>query len=186
MCYIYTITSLKKYDGERLIYVGSTKDYDERFRLHKSDCFNPNSNGYNTKVYTAIRKHGWDAFVMEVIEVCDDNMTDKELLFREQFYIDKYDSKRSMNSYDAITGLDRIEYHRLYDAEYYKKNREKRLAQSNEWIKNHRERMTELNREWQKNNRDRYNEIQRNSYHKRKLWKNTLTELSEIEPSFFC
>jgi predicted GIY-YIG superfamily endonuclease len=166
MCYIYTITSLEKYDGERLIYVGSTTDWEKRFKVHKSDCFNENSIVYNSKVYRLIRQHGWDAFVMEVIEVMDDNATDKELLLREQHYIDKYNSKSSMNTKDAIIELDVVEYHRVYDAERYKNNREKSLAQ---------------NTEWRKNNRDRYNESNRNSYHKRMLWKNVVKELGQID-----
>ena len=199
--YIYTICSIQKYDGERLIYVGSTIDYEKRFILHKRHCFNENCHGYNSKVYQLIRQYGWDAFVCEVIEVLDDNTTDKELLFREQFYIDKYDSKRSMNTNDAITGLDMVDYHKLYDAERYKNNREKYLARSNEWNKKNREKclarskenyeknremVIALNREWQKNNRVRYNELQRNSYHKRNAWKNAVTDLRGIDPSFFC
>jgi len=182
MCYIYTITSLEKYDGERLIYVGSTKDYEARFAHHKTDCFNPNSHNYNYKLYKLIREHGWDNFVFEVIEVCDDNMTDKELLWREQHYIDKYDSKKSMNSQDAITGLDRVEY----DAERYKNQREKMIAQNKENYEKNREKRIAQSAEWINNNRDRFNELQRNSYHKRKLWKNALVDMSRIEPSFFC
>ena len=186
MCYIYTITSLKKYDGERLIYVGSCVDWEKRFAKHKSDCFNENSVVYNSKVYQLIRQRGLDAFVFEVIEVCDDNMTDKELLFREQHYIDKYDSKRSMNSQDAITGLDRVEYKRLYDAEYRKNNREKMDARNKEWYNNNREKCLTRNKEWNNNNRDRHNEIQKKSKHKQRLWKNALTDLRGIEPSVFC
>ena len=169
--YVYTITSLKKYDGERLIYVGSTNDYETRFAHHKRDCYNPNSNVYNLKVYQLIRQYGWDAFVMEVIDVLDDNTTDKELLWREQFYIDKYNSKSSMNTRDAITGLDVVEYMRLYRAEYRKNNRERMNAQSNEW---------------RKNNRDRVNEVDRIRRRKKSLWKSVITELRGIDASYFC
>ena len=161
MCYIYTISSLKKYDGERLIYVGSTKDWETRFRIHKSDCYNEKSHIYNLKVYRLIRQYGWDAFVIEVIDVLDDDTTDKELLWREQHYIDRYDSKKSMNSQDAITGLDMVEY----NAERYKNNREKMKAQAVKWIKN---------------NRDRHNEIARKYRHKKSLWKNAVKELGKI------
>ena len=167
--YIYTITSLKKHDIghglNRLVYVGSCKDYEARFRSHKSDCLNPKMESYNHKKYKIIREIGWDNFVCEVIEVCDDDITDKDLLFREQHYIDKYDSKKSMNTNDAITGIDMVEYHRLYDAEYYKKNRDK---------------IDERSKKWRNNNRGKYNEIQRKCNHKRKLWKKTITDFCNI------
>ena len=191
MCYIYTITSLNKYDigngMERLIYVGSTTDFETRFSNHKTDCFNPNSHKYNLKVYQLIRHHGWDAFVFEVIEVCDDSMTDKELRFREQHYIDKYDSKRSMNTYDAfISDEDMVEYKRLYNAERYKIIREKELARSKENYEKNREKHIARVNKWNKNNRDRVNEYKRNYRHKKSLWRNAVTDMSRIEPSFFC
>ena len=173
--YVYTICSINKHmiDGveQRLIYVGSTTDFERRFTDHKSNCFNPNSREYNHKVYQLIRHHGWDAFVFEVIEVLDDTTTDRDLRFREQFYIDKYDSKSSMNTKNAIIGVDRVEYNRLLDAERYKNQREKMNAQSTEW---------------RINNRDRHNETARKSRYKKSLWKNALTDLRGIEPSFFC
>ena len=173
--YVYTICSINKHmiDGveQRLIYVGSTTDFEARFAQHRSDCFNEKYHGYNRKVYQLIRQYGWDAFVFEVIEVCDDGTTDKELLFREQFYIDRYDSKSSMNSKDAIIGIDMVEYKRLYDAKRYKINREKRLAKSIEW---------------NNNNRDRYNELAKIRRRKKSLWKYALADLRGIEPSFFC
>ena len=188
--YVYTICSINKYmiDGveQRLIYVGSTAEYEARFAHHKSNCFSEKFVGYNCKLYKLIREHGWNNFVFEVIEVCDDGITDKELLFREQFYIDKYDSKSSMNTKDAITGLDKIEYHRLYHAEYYKIHREKELARSKENYEKNREKRIAQTAEWKENNRDRVNETRRNSYHNRRLWRNALSDLRGINPSFFC
>ena len=169
MCYIYTITSLKKYDIgngiERLIYVGSTNDYESRFRDHKSDCFNEKCRAYNMKVYHFIRQYGWDNFVFEVIEVLDDTTTDKELLIREQFYIDKFDSKRSMNTRDATSGLEPREFNRVYRRKYYKNNREKCINSITEWIKN---------------NRERVRENKRKSDAKRHMWKCAVKELSNI------
>jgi len=171
---------------QRLIYVGSTTDWTERFAQHKRNCFNENSAGYNSKAYRLIRQYGIDNFVFEVVEVCDDSVTDKELLFREQFYIDKYDSKRSMNSQDAITGLDIVEYKRLYNAERYKNQRERKLAQSKENYEKNREKINARHIEWYNNNRDRVKETQRKYRHKKSLWKNALNDLRGIEPSFFC
>ena len=165
--YIYTITSLNKYivDGteQRLIYVGSTTDYESRFADHKSVCFNEKSQKYNLKVYRYIRQYGLDNFVFEVIEVLDDTTTDEELVRREQFYIDKYDSKNSMNTFDAIMGLDKKEYNRLKQAEYRKKNPDKYVASAREWVKN---------------NRDKRIIYQRKCDAKRSMWKRAVKELS--------
>ena len=185
--YVYTITSLKKYDGERLIYVGSTNDYEKRFIDHKSNCYNPKRSHYTAKVYQLIRQHGWDAFVMEVIEVCDDGITDRDLRFREQHYIDKYNSKSSMNSHDAfVSDEDRVEYNRLYKAEHYKINRKKRIAQSKKNYENNREKRNTQNNQWRENNRDRNNELQRIRRNKKSLWKSVITELRGVDPSYFC
>jgi len=125
--YIYTITSLKKHDiGDglnRLVYVGSCNDYEKRFITHKSNCFNPKATSYNSKVYKLIREIGWDNFVCEVVEVMSDDTTDEELLKMEQNYIDKFESKKSMNTNDAF-GYDVKKYQKKYGVEYRTKNRD--------------------------------------------------------------
>jgi len=120
---------------------------------------------YNHKKYKIIREIGWDNFVCEVILVMSDDTTDTELRQMEQKYIDKFESKKSMNTNDANTGIDRIEYKRLHSEKLYEKNKEKRIAQSKEWINN---------------NRDKYNELQRKSYLKKSLWKKSIAELCNI------
>jgi group I intron endonuclease len=185
--YVYTICSIQKYNGERLIYVGSTNDYEKRFIDHKSNCYNPKRSHYNAKVYQLIRQHGWDAFVMEVIEVLDDNTTDKDLRFREQHYIDKYNSKSSMNSQDAfVSDADRVEYNRLNSMEWYKNNRKKRTAQSKKHYENNRDKRNTQSKEWRENNRGRENELQRLRRHKKSSWKSVITDLRGIDPSYFC
>jgi len=142
--YIYTITSLKKHDiGDglnRLVYVGSCKDFKIRVEQHRRDCFNKNSRIYNIKVYTMIREIGWDNFVFEVILVMSDDTTDEELLKMEQHYIDKFESKKSLNTRGAI-GFDKTEWQ--------KKNR----------IQN-REELNRLQRDYRSNNRQKYNDTQ--------------------------
>jgi len=189
MCYIYTISSLKKYDiGDglnRLIYVGSCKDYKIRFSNHKSDCFNEKNGGYNYKVYRFIRQYGIENFTFEVIEVLDDDTTEHDMKLREQFYIDKYDSKKSMNSQDAILTVDMKEYMRKYNVEYNEKNSEKLKDKRHEKYKKNRDKIKAQNREWINNNKDRFKELQRNLYHKKSLWKKAITELRKIDPTCF-
>ena len=150
MGYIYTITSLKKHDIghglNRLVYVGSCIDYMERFRQHKSRCFNEKSNDYNHKVYTMIREYGLDNFVFEVIEVMSDDTTDEELRKMEQKYIDKFESKKSMNSHDAVLNKKRVKK--------YKR----------EWFLDNEERIRKHYAEYRSKNRQMINELQRNKH----------------------
>ena len=48
-----------------LSYIGSTADWKQRNRSHKSDCNNENGKSYNYKVYKTIRENGgWGNFKM--------------------------------------------------------------------------------------------------------------------------
>ena len=52
-------------DDIDLCYVGSTANWKERQRSHKSDCNNENKSNYNSKIYNTIRANGgWENFMM--------------------------------------------------------------------------------------------------------------------------
>jgi len=101
--FIYWIKSKSKFliDGEwkHHIYIGSTIDYQKRFTSHRTE-----SKKSNMKVYKTIRECGGeDKFLFEVIEILCDDISDVELRRREQHYIDKFKSFRSMNTATACT-----------------------------------------------------------------------------------
>ena len=150
--YIYTITSLKKHDIgyglNRLVYVGSCKDYVERFSQHKRDCFNQTRETYNFKVYKIIREIGWDNFVCEVIEVMSDDTTDEELFKMEQHYIDKFESKKSLNTNDAPTGMSKLEYNK----KRYAENADAINKQRQDFRNKNREYVRQTERLWMLNN----------------------------------
>ncbi len=51
------------------LYVGSTKSFLKRERVHKSDCRSPNGKKYNLRVYKCIRLYGgFDNWEMVLIE----------------------------------------------------------------------------------------------------------------------
>jgi len=53
-------------------YIGSTRDWIQRQRNHKSDFFNANRPAYNYKLYKTIRENGgWDAIEKSPIEEYD-------------------------------------------------------------------------------------------------------------------
>ena len=84
-------------DSCELCYVGSTANWKERHRDHKSNCTNENSTKYNTKVYKTIRENGgWDNFKM--IEIG----TREQLTFRQAEQIEeeyRIQLKANLNTY---------------------------------------------------------------------------------------
>ena len=65
-------------------YIGSTGNFDERKRKHKSNCNNENGNSYNCKLYQFIRSNGgWDEWDCEIIETLICSNTEK-LLYKNK------------------------------------------------------------------------------------------------------
>ena len=60
------------------IYVGKAKNFDDRFRRHKQSELLPHNS--QSRIINAIKKYGWQAFSIEILEVCDetDELLDKE------------------------------------------------------------------------------------------------------------
>ncbi|WP_144509870.1 GIY-YIG nuclease family protein [Bacillus sp. FJAT-22090] len=79
MATIYKFTN--KVNGKS--YVGQTINPRQRFNAHKSSAFNPNSPEYHKRFYRDIRQYGWDNFIYEILEECEDT----ESKDREDFYI---------------------------------------------------------------------------------------------------
>ena len=83
------------------VYFGSTINFQNRKRTHKSTYNNINGKGYNYKLYETIRAHGgFGNWIMEIVEVfpCENK---RDLHMREQWYITS--AKRKINSVRAIT-----------------------------------------------------------------------------------
>lgn len=107
------------------IYIGSTCNFTNRKRHHKSDCNNIKTKRYNYKVYQFIRKNGnWDNWDMIPVEKypCKDKI---EKLIRERYWFDKL--KATLN--DDTPNRTQKEYQQLpkqkiKKQEYQKKNKE--------------------------------------------------------------
>lgn len=63
-------------------YIGKSINLSKRLSRHRRNV----ANGVTTKFYNAIRKYGWENFILGVIEECDENNIDE----KEKFYIKKY------------------------------------------------------------------------------------------------
>jgi len=182
---IYMIKKKDDDDNEN-IYIGSTKDFKQRKWDHKKSCNNPNSVGYNMKVYQYIRENGgWDNFVMDVILAypCNDKY---QLKLREDEIICEINSKLNTNRANRgqkqyyQDNLDKIKekkkkYHQKNKEkikeqmkEYRELNEEKIKEQSKKYRKLNKEKLAEKTREYQQNNKDKIKEWNRKAYLKRR------------------
>jgi len=92
MRFIYLAKNLL--DGK--CYVGQTKDFKERVRGHLKEA--EIDKGF--KFHAAIRKHGKENFIFEIIEECDDDLANE----REKIWIERFDS--FTRGYNLTTGGD--------------------------------------------------------------------------------
>lgn len=86
LCGIYKITS-----PSGKIYVGQSKDIDKRIKYYSiASCKG------QRKLYASIIKYGWDAHILEVLQVCDESLLNE----LEEYYIktlDSFDTPNGMN-----------------------------------------------------------------------------------------
>lgn len=81
------------------VYIGQSKDIYKRYHSHhKSDCYNIKSPAYNFQIYQAIRKYGEENFIINVLEICEENQLDE----KECYWIKYYNSYK--NGYNATEG----------------------------------------------------------------------------------
>lgn len=92
---IYKITN--KANGK--IYVGQSIDIEERWKQHRWKAFNCNEVGYHSAIHAAMRKHGLDNFVYEVLEQC----AAEELDEKERYWINLLNCI-TPNGYNILSG----------------------------------------------------------------------------------
>ena len=115
-------------------YIGSTFDFDVRYKQHKTDYKNVNSHCYNYKIYQFIRNNGgFDNFKFDILLSFECENT-KQKVIKEQEYLDEF--KPSLNDRKAFrTEEERIEYNEKHyenNKEYYKEYNEKHKAKFTE------------------------------------------------------
>lgn len=97
---IYIITN--NINGK--VYIGQSKNIQQRWKAHRTRPFNSNAETYNTPLYRAIRKYGLNNFSFEILEEC----LVEELNKKEKYYIDKYNSNDLEHGYNLTNGGDTI------------------------------------------------------------------------------
>lgn len=78
---IYHLTITEKHH-----YVGSSVNLCKRLLRHRSDLLRKNHD--NIIMQRCFDKYGYDTLKWEILEICDDNISYKDLLVREEYYID--------------------------------------------------------------------------------------------------
>ena len=75
------------------IYIGSTTNFYQRTRAHKTSCNNPNGKSYNLHVYKFIRDNGgWKNWRMDLIEFyeCNNKLSENDFkIICDNFMIDR-------------------------------------------------------------------------------------------------
>jgi hypothetical protein len=105
------------------VYVGTTTNFKNRKRLHKSDCNNEKCTKYNCKVYKFIRNNGgWTNFSMILIEKfpCNNSLEAHE---RERYHYDILNCTLNTNVPNRTMTKE-------LRKEHYKKNKDKIKEQS--------------------------------------------------------
>ena len=139
------------------IYVGSTVDFGNRKRQHKSVCDNESSNRYNLQVYKFIRANGgWNAWNMIQIEAY--NATDKRSLeARERHWIETL--KPSLNKYIPTRTQrewceDNKEHVASKHKQYYQEHKEQKLAKQKKYNQDNREQIKQYKKQHRQNNKE--------------------------------
>ena len=81
-------------------YIGQSINIERRFKEHHHKPFNKNSKMFNTPIYKAIRKYGFENFSFVILEEC----TKKELDKRERYWINYYETNDSLFGYNQTEG----------------------------------------------------------------------------------
>lgn len=83
---IYKIVCL----GNNKIYIGKSVDIESRFKKHLSDLrLNKHHSIYLQNSYN---KYGENSLVFDIVEECDDNISQEELSLKEIKYIEEFNS----------------------------------------------------------------------------------------------
>ncbi len=77
-------------------YIGLSKDIDKRWIKHIQNA----NLGVKGKFYNAVRKYGESTFIKEILEICDINISNNDLLEKEKTYILKFDTLK--NGYNTV------------------------------------------------------------------------------------
>jgi len=138
------------------IYVGSTTNFKQRKKLHKSVCNNENNKDYNCDVYKFIRENGgfqnWDMVLVEYYPC----KTKLELEKREREIIEEL--KPTLNKIIPTRTK----------KEYYENNKEQLLEKKKEYNEKNKEQIAEYQKKYNEDNKEKLKEKKKEYYENNK------------------
>lgn len=144
-----------------LCYVGSTSNWKERQRNHKSNCNNEKRKQYNSKLYQTIRENGgWESFKMIQIGTREQlKLRDAEAIEEEY----RQELRTNMNTNRCFTTKEQKQEQLKECIKNYRQNNKERIKESSkEWRDNNKERCKEYCKEWRQNNQEYIKEQNKN------------------------
>lgn len=163
-------------------YVGSTTNFSQRKRDHKSICNNEKSKNHNLYVYKFIRDHGgWDNWSMIEIEKyeCNDG---NELRARERYYIEflkaelnkiipsrtteEYyqDNKDKIDEYRKQYQHEHKQEKKEYDKQYRIEHKQEKKEYAKQYQLEHKEELKEYRKQWYQDNKNEILEKQKQKH----------------------
>lgn len=94
---IYKWTNLQN----NKVYIGKSVDIARRLRNYRDEV----KKNKQRPIISAIRKYGFENFNFEIIEICD-SLTNQEILEKEQYWINFYNSKNKNFGYNILDAGD--------------------------------------------------------------------------------
>ena len=160
----YNNSCIYKISKDKLIYIGSTCDFNQRMNVHKSICYNINSKSYNLKIYQTIRLNGgWDEFEKVVIKnICCEN--------REELHEIEGEFIKNIGTMNCqISGRTQKQY---YENNKYKilENRKQYYENNKDKVKQYYENNKDKIKEYYKNNKDKVKQYYENNKDKVKQY----------------
>lgn len=82
------------------VYIGQSKNIEQRWRAHRSRPFNPHSPDYEKPLYRSMRKYGLENFSFQVLEEClIENLNEKEI-----YWISHFNATNPLFGYNLTEG----------------------------------------------------------------------------------
>lgn len=146
-------------DLPEFIYVGSTTDFTNRKRKHKSD-----SKIEDTKLYQTIRENGgWDNWRMTIIEEYAECKNCIEQRIREQKWIDELNANLNMvKSYSSQKEKTQNM------KEYYEQNKEEIIPQQKKYYEQNKEQFAQKRKEYYEQNKEKILQKRKEDYQQNK------------------
>lgn len=173
---LYTIYSITIQDTD-LLYIGSTKSYNERVARHKRNVNLPETHkAYNYKLYKAMREHGIEKCIFKPLEhlECDKSQAlERETHWLKELMVDfktnagwLKQEEISLNSQLPVCKVTKAERDREYYAthkderkKYLESNRERIAEVAKKHYDANRESIIENAKEFRKNNPEKIKEF---------------------------